>query len=104
LAPRSGICGEPATCSIGIGPRSFRVLAAGQAGGPARAGACGDSPPLGWQSPHKLSYYLEEDRSSRLAEIEGLIAAAGLKVKLVYSDRRFLDLLPNRRGKGEAAS
>jgi len=55
-----------------------------------------------WQSPFKSSYYLEENAEQRLAEIEQRLAAAGLKAKVVYSAGRFLDLLPERSGKGEA--
>lgn len=55
-----------------------------------------------WQSPFKLSYYLDSPYPQRLAELEARLRAAGLRAKIVFSADRFLDVLPSRAGKGAA--
>ncbi len=60
--------------------------------------------PLEWQSPFKLSYFLDELSSDALADLESRLDAEGVAAKVVYSADRFLDILPVRAGKGEATS
>jgi len=60
--------------------------------------------PAEWQSRFKSSYYLEVDAAAALARIHNELAERGLNAKVVYSARRFLDLLPHRSGKGGAVS
>jgi sucrose-phosphate synthase len=55
-----------------------------------------------WQSSLKRSFFVPPGGDEVVSEVERLVAAAGLDVKLVYSDDRFLDLLPARSGKGAA--
>ena len=55
-----------------------------------------------WQSPLKASYYLEDASEGQLAEIRAELLAHGVDAKIVYSNGRFLDLLPPLSGKGEA--
>lgn len=55
-----------------------------------------------WQSPFKISCFLESDAGRRLGDIERRLAERGLRAKIIYSAGRFLDLLPVRSGKGEA--
>ncbi len=58
--------------------------------------------PAEWQSPLKISYFLEQNAPERLQQIQARLAAEELRAKVVYSSGRFLDLLPWRSGKGEA--
>jgi sucrose-phosphate synthase len=60
--------------------------------------------PAEWQSEFKSSYFLEENTERRLEEISTGLEREGLQAKVVYSARRFLDLLPVRSGKGGAVS
>ncbi len=55
-----------------------------------------------WQSRFKSSYYLEDDVEVQLAAIRRELDEQGLDAKVVYSAGRFLDLLPQRSGKGGA--
>jgi sucrose-phosphate synthase len=55
-----------------------------------------------WQSSLKRSFFVPPGGDEVVSEVDGLVGAAGLDVKLVYSDNRFLDLLPARSGKGAA--
>jgi sucrose-6F-phosphate phosphohydrolase len=58
--------------------------------------------PAEWQSAFKSSWFLEEDAAAGVSHIRRRAAEEGLQVKVVYSAGRFLDLLPQRSGKGEA--
>ncbi|ASY63127.1 Sucrose-phosphatase [Sinorhizobium sojae CCBAU 05684] len=58
--------------------------------------------PQSHQLPHKKSWHLPEAAEATIREIAMLFAAAGLDVKLVYSSRRDLDILPPAGGKGSA--
>ncbi len=60
--------------------------------------------PLEWQSPFKLSYFLDELSGAALAQLESRLDTEGVAAKVVYSADRFLDFLPVRAGKGEATS
>jgi len=57
-----------------------------------------------WQSDFKASYFLEEPASAHLQTIADELNDRGLNAKIVYSAGRFLDLLPQRSGKGGAVS
>jgi len=52
------------------------------------------------QTPHKLSYYLDD--GGRLDEIEAAFDERGLRRHTIWSHGRFLDVLPHRAGKGKA--
>ncbi|MCG5479897.1 HAD-IIB family hydrolase [Sinorhizobium alkalisoli] len=54
------------------------------------------------QLPHKISWHLADAPEAAITEIAGLFAASGLAVKLVYSSRRDLDIVPTAGGKGGA--
>lgn len=54
------------------------------------------------QLPHKISWHLPEAEEESIRELAMRFAAAGLDVKLVYSCRRDLDVLPSAGGKGGA--
>ncbi|WP_244514693.1 HAD-IIB family hydrolase [Ensifer sp. LCM 4579] len=54
------------------------------------------------QLPHKISWHLPDAPETAINEIARLFAASGLAVKLVYSSRRDLDILPPAGGKGSA--
>ncbi len=58
--------------------------------------------PAEWQSALKSSYFLERSADEGVQEIRARLAADGLGAKVVYSNGRFLDLVPSRSGKGEA--
>ncbi len=55
-----------------------------------------------FQNPFKTSWYLRNAKAERLAEIEALVAASGIKATLVYSSACDLDLLPAAATKGGA--
>ena len=62
----------------------------------------GDIPHLEWQPPYeqrafKRSLFVSDQRV--IAEIRANLGAAGLKVRLVHSHERLLDILPLRAGK-----
>jgi sucrose-phosphate synthase len=52
--------------------------------------------------PHKLSYHANPARLPELSEIYGLLHRQGLRAKLVYSQSKFLDVLPAAASKGQA--
>jgi sucrose-6F-phosphate phosphohydrolase len=54
------------------------------------------------QLPHKISWHLPDVGEEWIRELAMRFAAAGLDVKLVYSCRRDLDILPPSGGKGGA--
>lgn len=55
-----------------------------------------------FQHSHKSSWYLHDASEEQIREIEGRLASQGLGVKLIYSSRRDLDVLPQAADKGEA--
>lgn len=58
--------------------------------------------PAEWQSQFKSSWFLESDAVRSVAAIGDQLDAEGLRAKVIYSAGRFLDLLPEDSGKGEA--
>ncbi|WP_081158694.1 HAD-IIB family hydrolase [Ensifer aridi] len=54
------------------------------------------------QHPHKSSWCLHDAEEQRIHEIAARLVGAGLDVKLIYSSRRDLDILPHAGGKGRA--
>jgi len=57
------------------------------------------------QTPHKISYYLEESRAAAvLAGLESAFAQANLDIQLVYSGSQDLDILPRNGNKGKAVT
>ena len=52
--------------------------------------------------PHKLSFHVNPAKFPGTREVEGRLRAAGLRAKLVYSQSRYLDVLPPRASKGQA--
>jgi sucrose-phosphate synthase len=54
------------------------------------------------QGPCKLSYHVKRARMPSLEAIHGVIHRSGLQANLVYSQARFLDVLPQRASKGQA--
>lgn len=57
---------------------------------------------LEWQSPLKASYLVDAGFEARLGSLRRRLDDAGVGAKIVYSGERFLDVLPERAGKGEA--
>jgi mannosylfructose-6-phosphate phosphatase len=55
-----------------------------------------------YQHEHKSSWHLHDASPSVIAGLEQRLAAAGLKVEIVYSSRRDLDVLPRAGTKGAA--
>jgi sucrose-6F-phosphate phosphohydrolase len=55
------------------------------------------------QSTLKASYHVEGLSPNELVLLEGVLADAGIRVRLIYSGGRFLDVLPAESGKGPAA-
>ena len=55
------------------------------------------------QSEFKVSYFLEDAPASRLEALEARLKEAGVRVRLIYSSRRDLDVLPENVDKGHAA-
>lgn len=51
---------------------------------------------------YKLSYYVNPKRLPEIATLYGLLHRAGLRAKILYSQSRFLDVLPHRASKGQA--
>ena len=67
----------------------------------------GDLPGLRLQAqrklgPYKLSYHASPRKVPELASIRETLTSGGLRAKLVYSQARFLDVLPHRASKGQA--
>jgi mannosylfructose-6-phosphate phosphatase len=58
--------------------------------------------PMGQQSDFKSSWYLKNARPEQLQNIDATLSAAGLRVRLVYSSNRDLDVLPYGVDKGAA--
>ncbi len=58
--------------------------------------------PKKFQDEFKSSWYLYDAGPDRLNEIKSALQAAGLKVSLVYSSSRDLDILPQYANKGNA--
>ncbi|CAN7715882.1 HAD-IIB family hydrolase [Rhizobium sp. LjRoot98] len=58
--------------------------------------------PIEHQSEYKSSWYLQNAQQNELHNIETTLSAAGLRVKLVYSSNRDLDVLPLGVDKGTA--
>ncbi len=52
--------------------------------------------------PFKISYHVNPDRMPELARIRSSLAGDGLRARLVYSQARYLDVLPHRASKGQA--
>jgi sucrose-phosphate synthase len=52
--------------------------------------------------PYKLSYHVNPRKVPEISAISGLLLRAGLRARLVYSQSRFLDVLPHRASKGQA--
>ncbi len=58
--------------------------------------------PLRFQSPFKASWFLHDASPSQLSGLTALLAAMELRVTVVYSSNRDLDILPELAGKGHA--
>ena len=59
--------------------------------------------PASEQTPHKISYFLDETTASQLLpQLETQLKNSGLDVQLVYSGGQDLDILPKQGNKGEA--
>lgn len=58
--------------------------------------------PLRYQHERKSSWYFHDATEESLAELESRLKARGLSVKIVYSSRRDLDILPANADKGQA--
>lgn len=58
--------------------------------------------PARFQSPFKSSWFLYGADAARIADIEAALAAVELRVRVVYSSDRDLDVLPADAGKGRA--
>ena len=56
-----------------------------------------------WQTEFKASYFLRENQTKVLPEINRRMQQAQLKVHIIYSAGQFLDFLPPLSGKAEAA-
>lgn len=54
------------------------------------------------QGPFKLSYYVNSAKLPPLRAIEAQLHGKGLRANLVYSQCRYLDVLPRRSSKGQA--
>ena len=55
-----------------------------------------------WQTEFKASYFLKENQTEVLQEINRRRQEAGLKAHVIYSSDQFLDFLPPLSGKAEA--
>jgi len=58
--------------------------------------------PERYQHHRKSSWYLHDASRERLSELDRRLGGNGLKVKIVYSSRRDLDILPANADKGNA--
>jgi sucrose-phosphate synthase len=54
------------------------------------------------QRPHKLSYYVDEEKAPSMQEIRGYLRQHDLSANVIYSHGEFLDVLPLRASKGRA--
>jgi sucrose-phosphate synthase len=52
--------------------------------------------------PFKVSYHVSPTRFPGVAAVQDLLQGQGLSARLVYSQSRFLDVLPHRASKGQA--
>ena len=52
--------------------------------------------------PYKLSYHVNPGRLPELGKIRTILSRQGLRARLVYSQSRYLDVLPQRASKGQA--
>lgn len=57
-----------------------------------------------WQSEFKVSYFLDRPPVAGVGDIEQALHDAGLAARIVYSAGRYLDVLPERSGKGSAVA
>lgn len=57
--------------------------------------------PSRYQSPRKLSYFTSSEKS--VQTLRQMLSERGIEAKVVYSGSRYLDVLPCRAGKNEAA-
>jgi sucrose-6F-phosphate phosphohydrolase len=55
-----------------------------------------------FQSPYKSSWFLLDADAARIDAITAALASAGLRVRMIYSSDRDLDVLPADAGKGHA--
>ena len=60
--------------------------------------------PERYQHGYKSSWYLQNAKKGRLQAIEDALTAKGLEVKLIYSSKRDLDILPKNADKGACLS
>ncbi len=60
--------------------------------------------PEEFQSPFKVSYYLDDATEEELLEIEEKLRAESLDVQIVYSSKQDFDVLPRGADKGTAAA
>jgi sucrose phosphatase-like protein len=60
--------------------------------------------PEEFQSPFKVSYYLDDATGEELLGIEEDLRAGSLDVQIVYSSKRDFDVLPRDADKGKAAA
>ena len=60
--------------------------------------------PERYQHGYKSSWYLQNAKKGRLQAIEEALTAKGLEVKLIYSSKRDLDILPKNADKGACLS
>jgi sucrose-6F-phosphate phosphohydrolase len=61
-----------------------------------------EAQPQEHQSSRKASFFVHDPAPDDIAFLEGLLAAAGCRATLVRSGGRFLDVVPERAGKGQA--
>ena len=60
--------------------------------------------PERYQHGYKSSWYLQNAKKGRLQAIEEALTSKGLEVKLIYSSKRDLDILPKNADKGACLS
>ncbi len=60
--------------------------------------------PASYQSRHKVSYFAYDASEAQLADWQSQLEAAGLRVRIVYSSERDLDILPAGIDKGTATA
>ncbi len=56
-----------------------------------------------WLSPLKRSYFLEQNSNDVLAQIRNELSTRGIAAKIIFSANKYLDIIPEKAGKGEAA-